>query len=367
MRIEKGVISSSQLMFLTAGFVQGSSLLVAFAHGVTKHDTWLVILSGCAVIFPIIWAYVSLVQKFPGQNLVQIMDIVYGSFLGKLISVIYISFPFILTSYNLRIIGDFFPNYMYPETPMIVFLIMFASICAWAVRSGIEVIARISLIFVVITVIVDLLTFLLLFEEMEFTNFLPMFELSMMDFIQGTHIIAVIPFGELVAFLMVIPYINKTKQAKKSVLSGLLIGAATLLILTVRDIGALGVLTTVMADPSLEAVRLIDIGHIITRMEVLIAIVLLITVFIKVCVYYYATVLGFAELFRLRSYKPLVLPIGMISISLSVLSVESSADFYQRGANIFPIFASPFLLLPVFTLMIAKIRGLPQRQVGENK
>lgn len=49
MRLEKGEISSSQLMFLVAGFIQGSVLLVAFTDRITKHDTWLAILSGCVI------------------------------------------------------------------------------------------------------------------------------------------------------------------------------------------------------------------------------------------------------------------------------------------------------------------------------
>ncbi|MUT68476.1 endospore germination permease [Paenibacillus sp. NEAU-GSW1] len=367
MRIEKGVISSSQLMFMTAAFVQGSSLLVAFTYAIAKHDTWLVVLSGFALILPLIWVNVSLAQKFPGKNLVQIMDIVYGSFLGKLISAIYILFPFQLIAHNLGFIGEFFLTYMYPETPLTVILIMFVSVCIWAVRGGIEVISRISAITVVITFIVVAVTSLLLYKEMEFNNFLPVFELSMKEFIQGTHIMMAIPYGELVVFLMIIPYLNKIKQAKSSVFLGLIFGAATLLIITVTDIAALGVLATVMVSPALEAVRLIDIAKIITRMEMLVAVVLLITVFIKVCVTLYASVLGIAQLFRLRSYRPLVLPIGIISVSFTVLLFDHVSEPAIMGATIWPSHAFLYLPIPVLTLLIAKIRKLPQKHGGENK
>lgn len=368
MRIEKGVISSSQLVFFTTAFVLGSSLATVFTHGITKQDTWLVVLSGFAVILPFIWAYVSLAQKFPGKNLVQVIDIVYGSYLGKLISVFFISYPFQVMSLTLLFISDFFLTYMYPKTPLIVILIMFTAICAWAVRSGIEVIARISLITVAITLIVDILTFLLLFEEMNFTNFLPVFELSMKDFIQGTHIMAAIPYGELVVFLMIIPYVNKIKQAKSSVLTGLAIGMTIFLIFTVRDIASLGILTTILTSPSFEAVRLIDIGNVITRMELLVAVVLLVTVFIKISACYYATVLGIAHLFRLRSYVPLVLPIGILNISFAVISYEASIREAEAAIKkVWPSYVMLYLLLPILTLLIAAIRRLPHKQGGENK
>jgi spore germination protein KB len=367
MRIEKGVISSSQLMFLSAAFVQGASLAVAFTLVVTKQDTWLVVLSGFALILPFIWAYVSLMQLFPGKNMVQIMEIVFGSFLGKLISILYILFPFQLISHNLRFVGEFFLNYMYPETPIIVFLVMFTSVCAWAARSGIEVIARISLITVVITLFVDILTFILLFDEIEPTNFLPVFELSIMDFMHGTHIMAAIPYGELVVFLMIVPYINKIKQAKSAVVGGLIIGVAALLILTVRDIAVLGILAPVMSSPSFEAVRLIDIANVITRMEVLVAIVLLITVFIKISVFLYTSALGFAQIFRLRSHEPLVLPIGILGISSSLLIYDSIMKQAYTGTYIWPFYAFMYLPIPVLALFIAKIRRLPQKQGGGTK
>ena len=254
--------------------------------------------------------------------MVQIMDIVYGSYLGKLISVLYISFPFQVMSLTLRFISDFFLTFMYPKTPLIVILIMFTSMCAWAVRSGIEVIARISLITVAITLIVDIVTFLLLFEEIKLTNFLPVFELSIDGFYPGNSCYDGDSLWRVGCFsLMIIPYVNKIKQAKKSVLLGLAIGMVTLLLITVRDIATLGILTTVLVSPSFEAVRLIDIGKIITRMELLVAVVSINNgIYQSYVLFYYTTVLGIAHLFHLRSYVPLVIPIGILNISFALYS-----------------------------------------------
>ncbi|SDZ67658.1 spore germination protein KB [Evansella caseinilytica] len=364
MKIEKGTISSSQLLFLAAAFVQGAALVVAFAYVVTKHDVWIIIISGLAVTLPFLWGCVSLAKSFPGQNMVQIMESVYGTFLGKGLSILFISFPFQVISHNLRFIGDFFVIYMYPKTPLVVFLILFIAVCAWAVRSGIETIARIGLVTVAITIFIDVLTFFLLLGEMEATNFLPMFELSVGDFIQGTHIMFAIPYGELMIFLMIVPYVNKIKQAKSALLWGLTIGAATLLILVVRDIAALGSLANVLVAPSFEAVRLIDIAHVITRMELLVAIVLLITVFIKISVLYYASALGIAQIFGLRTYRPLVIPIAIFSVSFSMVIYDAAAEQMYVGANIWPVYSLLFYMLPVMTMLIAKFRRLPRAQEG---
>jgi spore germination protein KB len=366
MKLEQGVISSSQLTFLIVGFIMGSTLLIAFIGGITKHDSWLAVVSGWVVSVPFVLSYIFLAQKFPGKNLIQINDLIYGSYLGKLVSVLYICYFWQLISQNLRFIADFVLTFILPETPMVVILIMFTFISAWAVRSGLEVIARCSIILVTVSMLIVLTNVVLLLKEMKLTNFLPVFDLPLKDFIHGTHVIAAIPLGELVVFLMIMGYINKIKQVKSSALLGLTIGGAILLVVTLRDIAVLGITYSVMISPSFEAIRQINIANIITRMEILVAITLLFTFFLKVSVFYYGTALGTAQLLNLRSYVPLVLPIGIISITLAVLVGESKLEQSYNAANIWIIYVMPFeFILPPLTLLIAKIRGLPQKQGGK--
>lgn len=87
----------------------------------------------------------------------------------------------------LRATGDFLLTYIIPQTPLVVVLIMFTFVSAWAVRAGLEVIARISIIFVALTNVILISTVLLLLKDMKFTNFLPIFSIPLKDFIQGTH------------------------------------------------------------------------------------------------------------------------------------------------------------------------------------
>ncbi|MDJ0304806.1 MULTISPECIES: endospore germination permease [Dehalobacter] len=360
MRLERGIISSSQLMFLVAGYVQGSVLVVAFTNVITKQYTWLVVLSGLAASVPFAMAYVALARKFPGKDLIQINHIIYGPYLGKLLSASYIWFFCSIAGFMLTYVGEIIKNYMMPETPKFIICILFAFICAWAVRNGIEILARTGVIFVMVIIIVILITFVLLLKDMELTNFLPFFDLPLKDFIQGTHIMLTLPFCEIMVFLMLIPYVNKGVEAKKSVILGLIIGGASILIDTVRNTAVLGITSTIMVSPSIESVRLIDLAEIITRLEMLVITLLLIAMFIKVTVMYYGTVLGIARLFNLRSYRPLVLPIGSIIVSLSILSFDYLTQNVDFGARSGPFFTLTFESLPVLTLLVAKIRKLPK-------
>lgn len=77
---------------------------------------------------------------------------------------------------------------------------MFIFVSAWAVIEGIEVIARNSYMAVIITVFIIVLTFILLLKQMDFSNFLPIFEIPINDFVSGVHTMTIIPFCEIFAF-----------------------------------------------------------------------------------------------------------------------------------------------------------------------
>lgn len=363
MSLEKGQISSTQLMYMVIAFLQGAHLLIAFASGITKHDTWLSVIAAFAVSLPFVLIYITLAQKFPGKNLIQVNDIIYGAYFGKIISVLYIWYFIQLAALNLRTMGNFVLTYMMPETPMTAVLIMFVFICAWAVKNGLEVIARCCFIFIVITAVAVLFVTVLLIKDMKFSNFLPVFDIPPAKFGQGVHIIASVPFCQLFAFVMIIPYVNKIKQAKKSVLLGLIFGALQLLIIVVRDTAVLGITSSIMGSPSFQATRSIDIAHILTRMDIFVAVVLLVTLFVRISVYFYATVMSIAQIFNLQTYSPLVIPIGIIIICLALIVYDSMAEHANFSSTIWPIYVIPFeIVIPIISLIIAGIRGLPKKQ-----
>jgi spore germination protein KB len=368
MSIEKGRISGMQLMFLAAGFIQGSVLLISFTVSLTGHDTWLVVLSGLAVFIPFAISYALLGKRFRGMNLVQINDIVYGKYLGKAISVYYIVFFMLTLSFNIRDLGDFYTTFLMTETPLIFFLAVFVSVCAYTVRKGIEVLARNSHLFVLITFVIIISTFLLLLPNMHFSKLLPVLELPLKNFIQGTHIMASIPFGELVIFLMVISALKDTKRAVKNTVLGLIMGGVSILLISVRNTAVLGGTETILASPSFQAVRLIDIGTVFTRMDLLIGIGQTIMAYLKCSLFYYAVVVSLSQLLGLRSYLPLVLPVGAIEVILSAIVFKSSVEHILLTINAGIIYSIPaiYVFAPL-SLLIARLRGLPGQEAAKGK
>jgi spore germination protein KB len=359
MSIETGKISGSQLSFLVAGFIQGSSLLISFNSSITKHDTWLTLLASAILMIPFVLFYGALAKRFPGLNLIQMNHKVYGKYLGFFISVLYLYWILNVLSFNIRDLSDFYTTFLMPETPLFFFLIVFALVCAYAVGKGIEVMARIGPLLVIIMALNIISTSALLLENMNPANFLPFFEVPVKKFVQGTHIISAIPLGEVVVFLGITPALNNAKGATRGIMIGFILGAFSLLILQIRNTAALGITESILTSPTFEAARLIDVQNIFSRMDVLVGIGQTMVIFLKCVVLYYAAVVCLSQLAGLKSYLPLILPIGALAVILGATSWESTAQRFEAVSSYLPVFFSPFVFFfPPLTLLIARLRNL---------
>ncbi len=357
MKLEKGKISSSQLMYLMTGFILGSTLLLSFVAPITKQNTWIAILFGGAAGLILVYITSTLAMKFPEKNLVLILETVYGRYVGKIISVLYILFFWMLITFNVKGISDFFVTLIMPETPDIVFIIIIVLLCGYAVSKGLEVIARTSLLLVSIFIIEVILIFILLYKNLDFTNLLPIFDISLSKLVQGVHTITAIPFGETVVFLFITGYVSKIEKARKASLSAVVIGIVIFIIISIRNVGVLGNSCCTIRYPSYQAARLIEVGNILERMELLLAISHIAIIFFKITIYYYATTIGVAQVLNLRSNLPLVYPIGIISVIISSIIFVFHLDSVEIGTNTFPIFSLPFVFfIPLVTLIIVNIK-----------
>ena len=89
MELEKGKIGNYQLTLLITGFLIGSSIILS-PGGRAKHDAWLAIVLGMieGIMFALIYAYLS--KRFQGKTLIQINEIVYGPYIGKCVSLMFL-------------------------------------------------------------------------------------------------------------------------------------------------------------------------------------------------------------------------------------------------------------------------------------
>ncbi|MFZ5943012.1 MAG: GerAB/ArcD/ProY family transporter [Bacillota bacterium] len=357
MKLEGGEISNLGLFFLVVGFTWGSAILTSPATQ-AGSDGWLVSLAGMLAGLVAAYIFTSLAGYFPGSTLTEINRQVYGPLLGGLFSIAYIFYFLLLSTLILRTFSDFWVGFIFPATPDFILDILFVLVCASAVRNGIEVITRCSVFMVPLTFLLFLFTISLSIKDIDLTNFFPIFDLPVKEFIKITHHMAVFPYGETIVFIVVLAFLNNnSKTGRIPVLGGIVFAGLSLTMLIMRNIGLLGETLSIGVYGSYTAVRMINIGEVFTRIEIFVALNFLAMGFVMLSVFYYAAVLSTGELLKMRTYLPLVLPMGIVLIVLNTIEFESMLERIQFSADITPWLGLFFqFFFPLVTLVLGKMK-----------
>ncbi len=358
MKLEKGKITAAQLLFTTACFIQSSALLSAFLSGVVGYDSWFVVVVAIVLCLPILMVYIGLTKMYPGKNLVEINDLAFGKVLGKVVSFCHVLFFLTLAALNLRDLSVFVKQTIMDKTPDVVLSAVCVLVSALAVRYGLSVVTRFAFLFVLISAAVLTSSLFFASNQMDLNNFLPMLQQPVKTYVQGVNIALSIPFAELVVFLMILPYVREKKRSVgRYFVGGFLLGGVTFLLVVFRDTAVLGNTLSLFALPAYETLRLIKLFGTLSRLEILFAVVLIILLFFKISILHYATSLSAAQLFGMKSYKPVVLAIGVLMIGYGFTLYPSSVQHADSGRETAAILWQFFeLILPLLALVIGKIR-----------
>jgi spore germination protein KB len=369
MKVENAKISATQFMFSIVIFIRSSSLLSAFFFSITKQDSWLIVLFGTVVCIPLLWVYVALAKQYPDKSLIQINDEVFGRIGGKIVSVFYIWFFFTLTTLNLRDLGGFVNKSIMILTPNTVIISIFIILCAWSVYYGLEVVTRYSIVFTIISTAILIVSILATFNIMNFENFLPIFHQPVNSYIHGTHIISTIPFGELVVFLMIAPNVEgKEKGLAKYFYGGFFIAALLILLVILRDTAVLGNMLEFLSLPSFEALRLATLFETISHIEILFAVLLILFLFFKISILFYTSILAVSHFFKIKSYRPLILPASALIVVYSITIFENVIMHTTISRGTTPFFwAFIEMILPFITLMVSYIKKAIKKAAGSSK
>lgn len=364
MSLENGRISSSQLSLMTLGFIVGSSVLVPPGLG-ARQDSWAAVLVGLAEGLLIAAVYVILIRRFKNRKtLDEICTTVLGPVAGRLVAALFIWYLLHLGSLVITNYADFFAMIVLPRTPTSVIAILLATACVMAVAGGLEVTARCAQVLVPFAILVFFSDITLMIGNFRPQNLLPLFQTPWPNFLMTSHGAATFPFGEAVAFAMVLPFVTQNgREGPLALVKGFLAGGLILAISAARVIATLGATSEIYTYPVFQAVRLINVRNVLTRLEVLVAIVVLTLGFIKITVLLFGAALGTAQILGLQSYHSVVLPVGAIMAVLSLVNFSDVTENLVFIQQAYPIYAVPFQVgIPLLVLFVALVRRMPRRE-----
>ncbi|MFA5384623.1 MAG: endospore germination permease [Eubacteriales bacterium] len=300
--IGEGLLFAPAASFLFAGQDAWISNIVALIGGLASAFFW-----------------VSLSRRFPGKTSFEIFEILFGRFFGKIIGFYFAWGWFNFTCDTLREVFSLLSSSFMSRTPLIVFLIMGVILTTYAAYSGLENIARITQIILPLTFGALIVLFVLSTPKMEFSNLLPVLERGFLPVFKGS-LAPMFWFCQVIEISILLPFLNRPEKALGISIKAIAFSFLGYELVALGIMAVLGpALCSVTYAPALYSSRIISLGNVVERMEIFIMIIWIASGIVKIAMYQWTIALGSAQMLGLKNYRPLVVPIGILLVSFSVL------------------------------------------------
>ncbi|WP_051353033.1 GerAB/ArcD/ProY family transporter [Thalassobacillus devorans] len=358
--MENNTISPRQFMYLVILFIIGSSILIIpgpLAAG-AKQDGWMSAIAGTGIGVLLVLLYHKIGVTIGNKTFVEAAIDIFGNWFGRIISFFHLVFIYILAALVLRNIGDFMTTQMMDQTPLQFTHILFLLVVIMGAGLGIETIGRSAEMFITWMILLLVFLFLSLTPQLDINNLKPMFGAGLQSISNTSLTIISTPLLEMIIFLMIYPHVKEKHKAKHAWLIGLLIGCGFLTLLTLFSILVLGSdLTALNEYPIYELATKINVAGFLEGVEIIVAIVWMLTIFFKLVILYYASSLGIAQFLKIDDYRILLLPLGMGMVVLSIIAYPDVAYFESFVSTTWLPYATMHgFILPVLLLTGALIK-----------
>ena len=365
--MEKQILSSKQFTVITLLYSIGTGILIipASITNALHQDAWIGATIGVLLSLLLVKLYITLANQTPNNSFVEANGKILGKFLGPLTSLGFLSLTFLSAGELLYFIGNFMQTEVMPETPTLSFIVLFTIILVFASYLGIETFARSVEILFAFFSIIFIVFIICISPQINILNIQPIFEANTKTFIISTFSFMSVFSFPLVVLLMFFPSgVNVPKAAQKGFYLGTLLGGVVLISIIALSTLVIGPTNTAAKTfPSYALAQRISIGNFFQRVEVIMAVMWIISIYIRTFIYFYATVIGFGQLLKIKDSRPLILPLGVCMVALAQIAHPNIVHSNNYNQKIWPLYSGLItVLLPMFLLVVAKIRKIKQKE-----
>lgn len=358
--MEPSKISSFQLFVLIVLFELGSALILPIGIE-AKQSAWIAILLSTFLGIILALIYIRLYLYFPEKSPIEYFQSLLTSPVGKALGLLYILYFLFLTARVVRDFGEMLVIIAYPETPLLVINTLWLMLVIYTTRKGIEVLARSAEILFFFIALLAFTSFILILitGDVSLSNTKPLFEINPQQFFTAVIHTTFFPFGELIAFTMIFPYLAKKNRARKVSFFSISLAGIILSVTTLLNLCVLGLnLVERSLFPLLTTIQKINLSDFLERLDVFFIIGVIICGFIKMSIFFYVSIIGTASLFNVRDSAAIVYPMGFVTLLLSIaVSSNVSQHFIESTSTAKMFIHLPFeIIIPIMLLLIAVIR-----------
>ncbi|MDA8333737.1 MAG: endospore germination permease [Peptococcaceae bacterium] len=316
--LEGGRISEAELVSMMLYTVMGTAFffLPSVVAGYAARDVWLSALTGMSGGLLVALVTGSLTSRYPGFNFFDWTEIVLGKAGGKILQFFYVLWFYHLVTVVINEFDYFVQIAFMPVTPFLVFTLLLLALTGAAVYGGVETIGRLAVVFIPVSVVISAGLTVMAAGLYDFANLTPVLERGIVPVLAGT-----LPTAgwesEIFLGTMLFPFLKRPEKGGWVLFRAELWITFFLLVSTLSVTLAFGEETARLTLPVFSLAREINLLGFFQHLESLVLIMWYASLFVKVAVWEYVTVLGTAQWLSLGSYRPLVLPGTLLLAALT--------------------------------------------------
>jgi len=350
-------------------FAYGSASLF-FLTPDAKQDAWLTILLFIPVGIILQLVYTQLYYQYPDDTLVTYLPKIFGRLIGYPLSVIYILYFAYIAARVLRDFSELILMATMPEMQLLLVAIVFMTAFAYGAFAGLENISRAAQITLPIIAFIFFLVLIALYATpnvVKLHNLKPVLENGIQPVIKAGLLLATFPYGETVTFSMIYRSVNEPAKVRTAAILVIVCLGLFLCINTIMIIVTLGInYASTSQFPLYESMRLIKLGGVFDKIDILIIILMSIVGSMKVCVFTYAAMLGTAQLIKWNDPKYLAIPFGIGILIMSILIAPNYPEHIRIGLKLTPVYIHlPLIIIvPSLALIVHYIKKTVRKRTA---
>ncbi|OLS35451.1 GerAB/ArcD/ProY family transporter [Bacillus sp. MRMR6] len=350
-------ISKIQLFALIMIFEIGSTTLFALGIG-AKQDAWIVVLLASFVGFFLLWFYTQIAKFYPKQNFSEILNTLLGKKLAAPLLFLFGLYFLSNASHNFYEFGHLIKITALPTTPLLVILYIFIISAIYILSLGFEVLARTAEILFPVFLIFLITTYIIILFSGNFhiSELQPILGNGLSLILTELDFVIAFPFGEMVVFLMFWHFVDNQKLLRKTAFMAVMFSTVLVIFTLISVIAVIGPdLAANTEIPLLETILSINIGNIITNLDVIAVLIMFIGGFFKMSLHFYGFILALTWLLKAKNPKKVIFFSGLL-FPLYVIYRFPGLDYKHWKGDLDMFGMLIFQSIPILLVIIMYIK-----------
>ncbi|MFS0656144.1 GerAB/ArcD/ProY family transporter [Bacillus sp. 179-C3.3 HS] len=296
----KGTITSYQATAIISNAILGASMLIlprTMAQISDTPDGWITLILMSAIYIVFICFIVLMMKKTHFSSYFDFTEEALGKWLGSAINLIITLYFLGVATYQVRSMSEMVKFFLLQNTPVSVTTLSFILVGVYLVMGGIGDIARLFPFFLIVTLVIFFIAYLLSLQVFDLNNLRPVLGQGFAPVLKPLNVLTISFVGiEIIFFLPA--YLKSKKHTFTYSTLGFLIAVIVYISTYVLVIGALTVKeTATLTWPTISLFQSFDIhGIFIERIESILLIVWLVQLYTSFVAYTFFAAVGASKL-----------------------------------------------------------------------